>query len=120
MPPPLKLRGPHFPELLERHFERSLRVAWRALRAGGGRRVSGGPQGGAAPLLSKERASERPLDEEKRCSSFRRFFFFSLREHQVSLEPRADNGERFQPARGGPGEGMGRSGRTCAVVAVAG
>jgi hypothetical protein len=29
-------------------------------------------------------------------------------------------GERFEGARGGPGEGLGRFGGTCAVVAVAG
>ena len=57
------------------------------------------------------------MDEEKRCSSCALLPSNSSTE---SLEQLADSGERFQPARGGPGEGMGRSGRTCAVVAVAG
>ena len=38
----------------------------------------------------------------------------------VSPQQRAESGERFQRARGGPGDGLGRSSGTCALVAVAG
>ena len=53
-------------------------------------------------LLSKERDSGRPLDEEKGALLVHRF----PRTVPESLEQLPESGERFQPARGGPGEGI--------------
>jgi hypothetical protein len=67
--------------------------------------------------LEASASSGRPLDEEKKSSSFSPF---PIKQQQESLEKRAPYGERFHRALGGPVEGLGRFGDACALAAAAG
>jgi hypothetical protein len=67
--------------------------------------------------LEASARSWRSLDEEVRTASFLPFFLLTVQE---SPQQRAESGSRALPRRGGPGDGLGRSGGTCALVAVAG
>jgi hypothetical protein len=80
----------------------------------GGRSGGGGVKRGWTAVGASSR-SWRSLDEEVRTASYSSFFLLTVQE---SPEQRAESGSRALPRRSGPGEGLGHSRGTCALVST--